>query len=183
MAPKLQSLDWSFLNLNRSINILTVGASGTTEPPAGVERGNWFIGVTERPKALLLRWLISGRNFYCSERYTLPLNITPWRRIVCSEDEVVVQLLVEVISAPMVVHLLLLRAVCLVALSGRLVKRAPHRYALYSFPSFPAPERCRASRAMTSCFALGRYPRNASFLAVPWIAAVVAVRGVVTSPG
>ena len=184
MAPKPQSLDWSFLNLESvSLSLLAVGASGTAEPPAGVERGKWFIGGTERTEALLFPWLITGRNFYWSERDTLALKITPGSRIVCIEDKVKVRLLAGSIGIPIVAHFLLLRVACLVAVSGRLVERAPHRLTLSSFPSFPAPERCRTSRVLISSFALGRYPRDAGILAVTWVAAVVAVDGAVASPG
>ena len=63
------------------------------------------------------------------------------------------------------------------------MERAPHRLALSPFLSFPAPERCRTSRVRISSFALGCYPRDAGLLAVPWVAAVVAVDGAVASPG
>ena len=110
-------------------------------------------------------------------------QITSGCRITCSEDKLVVRIMTGATRAPIVVHFLFSRTACLVAVSGRLVERAPHRLALSSFPSFPAPERCRTSRVRISCFALGRYPRDAGFLAVPWVAAVVAVDGAVASPG
>ena len=103
--------------------------------------------------------------------YTLPLNITPGSRIACSEDEVVVRLLTGAFGAPIITHLLLLHVACLVAVSGRLMEQAPHRLALSSFSS------------LISSFALGRHPRDAGFLAVPWIAAIVTVDGAVASPG
>ena len=162
MTPKLQALDWPFLNLeSRSLSLLAVGASRTAEPPAGIERGNWFIGGPERSKALLFCWPISGRNFYCSKRYALPIKITAGSRIACSDDKVAVRLLAGTIGALIVTHLLVLRVGCLVAVTCRHVERAPHRLALSSFPPFPAPERCRTSRALILSFALGRYPRDA----------------------
>ena len=134
MAPKSQSSDWPFLNLeSRPSSLLTVDASGTAELPAGVERGNRFICENEWPEALLFRWLISGRTFYCSELYTLTFEITPGSRIAwseCSEDGGVVRLLAGAIGAPIAAHLLLLRAAYLVAVCGRLVKQAPDWLAL-----------------------------------------------------
>ena len=183
MAPKPQSLNWSFLNLeSRSLSFLAVGAFGTAESPAGVERGNWLIGETEWPEALLFRELITGRNFYCSEQYALPLKITPGSRIASIEDKVVVRLRAGATVAPIVAHFLLLRVACLVALSGKLMERASNRLTISSFPSFLAPERCRTSRVLISSFALGRYPRDAGLLVVTWVAAVVAVDGAVASP-
>ena len=61
------------------------------------------------------------------------------------------------------------------------MKQTRHRLALSSFPSFPAPERCRTSRVRISPLTLGRYPRDAGLLAVPWVDAVVAVDGAVAS--
>ena len=126
---------------------------------------------------------MSGRNLYCSERYTLLLKIIPGCRIACSEDKLVVRILAGATRAPIVVHFLFSCTACLIAVSGRLVERAPHRFSLSSFSPFPAPERCRTSRVRISSFALGRYPRDAGFLTVPWVAAVVAVDGVVASAG
>ena len=121
--------------------------------------------------------------FYCSERYTLPLKITPGCRIACSEDKLVVRILAGETRAPIVFHVLFSRTACFVAVSGRLVERASYRLDLSSFPSFLAPERCQTTRVLILSFALGRCPRDAGFLAVPWVAAVVAVDGAVAFPG
>ena len=113
----------------------------------------------------------------------MPLKITPGSRIARSEGKLEVGLLAGAFDAPAVAYWLFLRAACLVAVSERLMERAPHRLALSPFPSFSAPERCRTSHVLISPFALGRYPRDAGRLVMPWVATIVAVDGAVASSG
>ena len=125
VTPKLQSLEWPLLVApQKPLNHLLVSndAIGSSAGPNG-QKPCPFVG--------------SSLDFYCSKRYALPPKLILGKRVTCCDNGGVVQPVAGLVDASVVIHLLLLRAACPVAVNNRLVERAPHRLTVSSFLLFP----------------------------------------------